>query len=159
VSAQHQIDPSQANISRLALMFQLGRDTVRRKVELGGCIPTATVGQTRYYSISDAARACFGAEPSQESEITDPSLLKPSEQKDYWMAKQKELEYNREIGRFLHQDEVRSTFRELAEALNDKIQSYPDILERDEGLSPKQVDAMVRLCDKLSTAMHEVFSQ
>lgn len=140
-------------------MFQLGRDTVRKKVELGGVVPSTTVGQTRYYKIGDAAKACFGADPSHDGPITDPSELKPSEQKDYWMAKQKELEYNREIGVFLHQDDVRATFRELAEALNDKIQSYPDILERDEGLSPKQVDAMVRLCDKLSIAMNEVFSQ
>lgn len=157
MSAQNRIDPAEANISRLATYFQMGRDTVRRKIERAGIKASSTIGQTRYYMIADAAKACFGVDQSKDEDLVDPKLLRPSEQKDYWMAKQRELEYNREIGVFVHQDDVRATFRELAESINNKIQSYPDILERDEGLAPKEVDAMVKLCDMLSQVMHEAF--
>ena len=158
MSAQPDIDPTQANLSRLALYFGVGRDTIRKKIELSGVQPSASYGNTRYYKISDAARACFGSDETASC-ASDPADMKPSEQRDYWMAKQKELEYKQSISEFLHQNDVRDTFRELAETLSDKIQSYPDILERDEGLAPKDVDRMVKLCDKLSVAMHEVFAE
>lgn len=160
MSVQEKIDPSQANISRLATYFQMDRGTIRKKIEASGIAPVKTFGQTRYYSIADAARACFGGDGFMEGGPEgDIENYRPSEQKDYWIAKQKELEYKRSIGEFLHQDDVRDTFRELAETLNDKIQSQPDILERDEALTPKEVDRMVQLCDKLSKALYEVFAE
>jgi len=158
MTAQEKIDPTQANLSRLAIYFQLGRDTIRKKLELACIIPTTTIGQAKYYSIADAATAVFGATDIY-SAASDPDELKPSDQKDYWMAKQRELEYKQSIGTFLHQDDVRASFRALAESLSEKIQSFPDVLERDEGLEPRDVDRMIKLCDRLSITLHDAFSE
>lgn len=158
MSASAKVDPSLANITRLAVYFELGRDTIRKRLEAAGVSPAQEIGQTRYFKISEAAQACFG-EVGRFNPGADAENLTPSEEKDYWMARLKEVEFKRTISEYVEATEVRKEFKALYETIDQVIQSYPDILERDEGLPPKEVDSMVRLCDQLSKTIYDACSE
>lgn len=151
-------DPSVANISQLAAMFGMGRATVRSSIEKYCLRPAKVIKGTNHYKIAEVAQTLYGATSIKGKEGgIDPDLLGPSELKDYWMAQQKEMDFKIKIREYLSAHEVRKDYKQLQDSLKEKIQSFPDILERDEGVQPEDIERIITLCDRLMKSLHTVW--
>jgi len=152
-------DQSLANISQLASMFGMGRTTIRTNIEKSCLKASGSYKGNNLFKISEVAKTIYGAAQFLgDGEGIDPSALTPSELKDYWTAQHKEVDYKVHIREYLSKDEVRRDYKQLQDSLKEKVQSFPDILERDQGATADEVERMVTLCDKLLVALHETWN-
>jgi len=153
------LDQSLANISQLAAMFGMGRSTIRSNIERSCISPSGSHKGNNLFKIADVAQVIYGAAQFLEGEEgINPNKLTPSEHKDYWTAQHKEVDYKVLIREYLSKDEVRRDYKELQDSLKEKVQSFPDVLERDQGVAPIEVERMITLCDKLLVALHETWN-
>lgn len=151
------IDYSKTNISNMARMFGVHRHTVRSKIEKAGIKSVDKHKGAPIYLVSEVAQAIYGNEVYNEDGEIDPEALSPSEQRDYWHAKQKKLDFLASIKTYTHQSEVTAEFAELAKRLKETIQSYPDIAETEQGASPQEVERLILLCDSLQEKIYVEF--
>jgi len=151
-------DPTTANISELAAMFGVGRQRVRNSIEKGCVKITGEYKGNNQFRIADVAKIMFGSSTYLEGEV-DPRTLSPSERKDYWIAEQKEVDHKVSIRTYISAEEVRSDYKQLQDNLKEKIQSFPDILERDDGLGAQEIERMISLCDRLQITLYEAWNE
>lgn len=152
------MDYSRANITNLAKMFGLNRTTVRSKIEKTAIQPVNQVRGVPVYLVSEVAQLIYGMSAgNRDDEILDPDTLEPSQQRDYWHAKQKKQDYLASIKAYLHQDDVRREIADLASRIKETIQSYPDRAEAESGASPKEVERLIVLCDGLQFQIYSEF--
>lgn len=151
-------DPSLANISELAVMFGKGRQTIRTKIQKSCIAPASKEGQTKLYRISEVAQALYAINAEVSDEDLDPESLRPSEQKDYWIAKHKELDFKARVKEYVLAEDVRKDYKLLQDNLKQQIQSFPDRLERDHGLKNEEVERMIGLCDQLQTSLMDIWN-
>lgn len=151
-------DPSLANISELAAMFGKGRGTIRSAIEKS-CIQKAGADRgNNLFKIAEVAAVLYGAANYDESGAIDPATLRPTERKDYWIAQQKELEFKVKIRDYVLAQDVRKDYKQLQDSLKQKIQSFPDILERDEGATPLEIERIIGLCDRLQLSLSDAWN-
>lgn len=152
-------DPSLANISELAAMFGKGRSTVRASIEKS-CIKVGGKEKgNNLFKIAEVAQVLYGSASYDEAGEIDPATLKPSERKDYWIAQQKEMDFKIQIREYVPAQDVRRDYKQLQDSLKQKIQSYPDILERDEGATPKEIERIILLCDRLQRSLSDAWNE
>lgn len=152
-------EPHIANISQLAAMFKRGRSTIREQVSKAGIKPVKTVKKTNFFDISEVAVLLFGNESTGGTTAEDIDRMKPADRKYFYDAENKKLDLMIRARELVPTSEVRKTFKELQSSMKEKIQSYPDVLERDEGISPSEVERMIRLCDGLQVVLHEAWDE
>jgi len=143
-------DPTVANISKLATMFGVGRMKVRSGIEKACIKSVGNINGNNLFKIAKVAEVIFGAASYMEGGDIDPATLKPSEQKDWWAARKTEIEVKVKVGEYTLASDVLKDNKRLQDSLKEKIQSFPDILERDKGITPDEVESMISLCDNLT---------
>ena len=140
-------------------MFGVGRQRIRNNIEKACVKICGEFKGNNQFKIAEVAKVMYGTNTYIEGEgEVDPRSLSPSERKDYWIAEHKEVEHKVNIREYVAASEVRADMKQLQDNLKEKIQSFPDILERDDGLSALEIERMIGLCDKLQVTLHEAWN-
>lgn len=147
------------SISAIARATSMDRRTIANRLDAVEAMPCNGSGKSALYSLRDVIRALacdFGSDDEVSS--TDRLNLARARESDLNSAR-KELELKVQAGQLIPESDVRT---ELAKVVNDTAQflmTLPDILERDVGLSGRQVAKAHELVAKHRTAMYEKLAE
>ena len=83
----------------------------------------------------------------------DVDSLSPSDRRAFWQAENERLKYERETGELIPAYEVAQEMSAQAKAVVQSLETLPDILERDCGLSPSALIRVQQAIDDLRDQM------
>lgn len=135
------------NINQIAELVGLHRQTVSQR--LAGLTPSVgSNSKLKLYPIADLIRLGL-----QSSRSLDAEQLSPQDRRAFWQAENERLRYERETGELIPAFEVAQEMSTLAKALVQALDTLPDILERDAGLSPNALSRVQQIIDDVRDQM------
>lgn len=147
-----QPERSRYSISKLADMFAADRRTISLLME--SVQPAGTEKGHAVYAMRDAAipivewiKGQRVATKTIADEKIDPDKLAPRDYRDYWQGEEARLRAQARAQGLIPQEEVEQEMRALIEPTIRFLETLPDILERDAGLSPEQIEQVQRVVD------------
>jgi hypothetical protein len=136
------------SISEISAEFQQTRETVRKRLADAGI---KAAGKRRNYPVfrlRDAIRALLSGPDA------DPNKLDPFRRKAHYQAEQAELALAIDREEVIRRGDVEETYAAAFKPIRLMLETLPDVLERDAGLSPAQVQRVERSLDELREQMH-----
>ena len=130
------------SISQLATELTLTRETVRKRLTDAG---VKTAGKRKGYSLyrlRDAVQALLTGPDA------DPTRLDPYRRKAHWQAEAAELRLDVDKGDLVRRPDVEATYAACLKPIALMLDTLPDILERDAGLTADQVTRAERAIDE-----------
>lgn len=144
----HQMTAVTLSISEIAAEFQQTRETVRKRL---ADAKVKAAGKRKNYPV-------FRLRDAIEALLTgangDPARLDPFRRKAHWQAEQAELALALEKEDVIKRGDVEETYAAAFKPIRLMLETLPDVLERDAGLSPLQVARVERSLDELREQMH-----
>ncbi|AFF24650.1 DUF1441 family protein [Pasteurella multocida] len=135
------------NINQIAELVGMHRQTVSQR--LAGLTPASgSNSKLKLYLLSDLIRSGL----SEKMSIDVDSLV-PVDRKAFWQAENERLKYERETGQLIPAFEVAQEMSAFAKATVQTLETLPDILERDAGLTPKALVLVQQIIDDVRDQM------
>lgn len=141
------------NLTRLADAFGMHRDTVRKRLNAAGVIPSGTRNGANIYALKDAGPAIF-AEVVLGGD-SDPDSLPPTERKAWYQSENERVKLELELRELVRAEEVHQEMSRLAKAVASSLDSLSDMLERDAGLPPESIILVEKVTDALREQMYQ----
>jgi len=129
------------SISQLSAELEQTRETVRKRLADAGVKATGERKGYPLYRLRDAVRALL------TSADADPSKLDPFRRKAHWQAQAAELRLDVDKGELVRVADVEEVYAATMKPIALALDTLPDILERDAGLSAPQVSRAERALD------------
>lgn len=142
------------NITRLADAFGLHRDTVRKRLNANGVVPSGVRNGANVYALKDAGPAIFGE--SFAGAGADPDELPPQDRKAWYQSENERVKLELELRQLVRAEEVHREMSKLAKAVASSLDSLADMLERDAGLQPETIQLVEQTTDALREQMYQV---
>lgn len=141
------------NINQIAEISGMHRQTVSQR--LAGLTPAVgSNAKLKLYSLSDLIRLAL-----VEKMSADVDSLGPQDRKAFWQAENERLKYERDTGELIPAYEVAQEMSAQAKAVVQSLETLPDILERDCGLSPSALVRVQQVIDDLRDQMAQQIQQ
>ncbi|HII3821281.1 DUF1441 family protein [Pasteurella multocida] len=135
------------NINQIAELVGMHRQTVSQR--LAGLTPASgSNSKLKLYLLSDLIRSGLSEKMSM-----DVDSLVPVDRKAFWQAENERLKYERETGQLIPAFEVAQEMSAFAKATVQTLETLPDILERDAGLTPKALVLVQQIIDDVRDQM------
>lgn len=141
------------NITRLAEAFGLHRETVRKRLNAAGVIPSGFRNGVNVYSLKQAGPAIF-ADVVLGGE-SDPDSLSPMEMRAWYQAQNERVKLDKELRRLVPAEEAHREMSVIAKAVTTTLESLPDILERDCGIDADSVARVQDIIDSIRQQLYE----
>lgn len=140
-----------ANKAGVAEWFGVSITSVDRWV-LRGCpfVQKGERGVSWVFDLLAVAEWKFGR---QEGTV-DPSGMTPKDRLDHYRAERERLKLEQETGSLIPAAEVESVTAEAMKTLAQTLDTLPDVLERDAGLSGETVQIVQRVIDAARESMY-----
>ncbi|QKN82196.1 DUF1441 family protein [Scandinavium goeteborgense] len=131
------------NVSQLAALSGVHRQTVAARLK-----NVSTSGghesNLKLYGITDIlAELMKMPAPIAEGE------MEPQDRKAWYQSERERLKFEQEVGELIPASEVAREFASMAKAMVQVLETLPDILERDCGLTPDTVSRVQAIIDDL----------
>lgn len=141
------------NINQIAEITGMHRQTVSQRVS--GLTPSiGSNAKLKLYTLSDLIRLGLAEKMS-----ADVDSLSPSDRRAFFQAENERLKYERETGELIPAYEVAQEMSYQAKAVVQLLETLPDILERDCGLSPSALVRVQQVIDDLRDQMAQQIQQ
>lgn len=138
------------SISRLAEAFGIDRRTVKSRL-MDAQVPN--VGEVRgspVYDLKLAGPALFSSPSSSSPDaLHDPSQMPPKERKDWFDSEKGRIWLEKELRQLIPEYEVTSVYAALVKTVIQQLETLPDRLERDAGMTPQAVSMVQKIIDDL----------
>lgn len=145
------------SVRQLAQVFRMSPETVRKRLDQGGCPIKRRQGNSYIYDLPTAA--AYLVKPAVSVEDMLRTLKKKDLpvhlQKDVWDARLKELQFMEKARELWPGDRVVEILSEVFVAVKSAIQLWPDTVERQEGLTTDQREMLVELGDQLQNDIYK----
>ena len=160
--------PIELSLSALGREFGVTRETVRSKLAKAGFSPVASPLQvvpaqddlvgaiddktaaTVFYRLRDAIKA-FLADPADN----EPCRMNPLQRKQHYQALREQQEFEVQAGRLIPVQEVEDEQARIIKIFVLAIETLPDILERDCGLTGDAVARVERVLDSVREQLYQ----
>ncbi|GHA85364.1 DUF1441 family protein [Modicisalibacter luteus] len=141
------------SISRIAEAFRMDRRTVTKRLQDAGVTPAGKKRGNPVYSLADAGPALY----QERGEVGGGLDLDqfPDMRKAWYQSENERLKYEKEIRRLIPDDEFARELSTLAKTVAAGLDSLPDMLERDAGLSPEALERVQATIDTLREQMYQ----
>lgn len=137
------------NITRIAELFDLHRDTVRKRLKEARVRPVGKRGGVDVYAPADVGPALFAAQAvAKEDDLHDPRKMAPKDRKDYFMSERERLKFETEIGALIPDSQYRVDFAAVLKYLVSAIETMPDDLERRYAVPPEVLEYVEKWGDE-----------
>jgi hypothetical protein len=143
----------QWSISHIARVFSMDRKTVSRRLEGELVRPAGTRAGYPVYALKDVAPALFGHVMVGGQE---PNDMTPPDRRAWYQSENDRLKFEVQTGQLVPTHDVRLQMSTLAKATANTLESLPDILERDCGLSAEALDRVQDVIDSHREQMYRV---
>ena len=142
-------------MAQLAVEFQIDRRTVKKR--LANVDPSGT-SKNGYpaYKLADVAGPLLGIKLIQSGDC-NPEELTPKERKDWYDGEHKRRDLQIRDRELIPVEEFTRIYSHMLKVVAAGLETLPDMLERDAGLSGKQLEPVFTVVDGLrETIYHEL---
>lgn len=143
------------SISRLAAEFGMARETVSKKLRSAGIQPDGKKDGYPVYRLREAAPALIDAAPTDEAGEVDPDKLPPEKRRAWFQSERERMELEAKAGKLMPALEHERDMARVVGVVVQTFETLPDILERDEGLAPHQVERVQQHLDRARERLYE----
>lgn len=134
------------------------RDTIAKRLRAAGVVGSGTRAGNSTYRLRDAVPAIMKqVELTDDGEI-DPTKLAPRERADWYKSELSRVELETRQRLLIRAADVESEMAEIVRGMVQFLESLPDRLERDIGLSHDQVEAMYAAVSEYRGELHKRLS-
>lgn len=148
---------SGVSVSWLAYAFQMDRNTVKKRLNTGGCQPIRQEKGAKFYNLKQAAQ--YLVEPKVDIEkwikSLNPKDLPPLLQDSYWSAAIKRQKWEETARMTWRHEQVVDVLGRLAKDMKTNITLFADNVEREIGLTPSQRKIIIEMSDGLMEMLHK----
>ena len=144
-------DANHFSISRLAVMFGHTRETIGRKLKETGVKPCGKHNGYPIYNLRDVAEFTGGSYVADQTPFDqcDPDKLPPKDRDSWYSSENKRLNFQEKEGSLLDKNAVQETVAEVFKKVALTFDTLADVMERDVGVTPEQIDKINEVCDNI----------
>ena len=143
------------SISRLATEFGMARETVAKRLRSAGIQADGKKDGYPVYRLRDAAPALIEAAPTDEAGDVDPDKLPPEKRRAWFQSERERMEVEAKAGKLIPALEHERDRARLVGMVVQAFETLPDVLERDEGLQPHQVERVQQVLDGVRAKLYD----
>lgn len=143
------------SISRLATEFGMARETVAKRLRSAGVQADGKKDGYPVYRLRDAAPALIEAAPTDEAGDVDPDKLPPEKRRAWFQSERERMELEEKAGKLIPALEHERDMARLVGMVVQAFETLPDVLERDEGLQPHQVERVQQVLDGVRGKLYD----
>lgn len=129
----------------------MDRRTVTRRIEDGGVKPAGSKGGFPVYELKTVGPALFGQVMVGGA---DPNDMPPNERRAWYQSENERLKFEQQMNQLVPMHDVRREMSQMAKGMANTLDSLPDILERDCGLSAEALDRVQDVIDAQREQMY-----
>lgn len=144
-------DANHFSITRLAVMFGHTRETIGRKLKESGVKPCSKQGGYPVYDLKDVAEFTGGTyveSPNTENFI-NPDRMHPKDRDSWYSSEIKRRKLEKDEGELLDKNETQEKVADLLKKIALTFDTLADVMERDVGLSPEQIEKIYEVSDNV----------
>jgi hypothetical protein len=130
--------------SQLAEETGFARETVNKRLKEAGVKPAGKRGSYPLYRLRDALSAVYQLDEQE----ADPERLDPFKRHAFYKAERERRQLEVDSGQLIPAGEVETERARVMKILTQGLETLPDVLERDLGLTPAVVAKIEEHCDK-----------
>jgi hypothetical protein len=138
------------SLRQIAEETQLDRDTVQRRIAAANVIPSGKRGGHPVYRLRDVLKAVM---LKDEEGRTDPDKLEPYQRQAHYKAELDRLKLDQETRELIPRIEVEQEQARILRVMAQTLDTLPDLVERDCGATPAQVQRIERAVDECREAL------
>jgi hypothetical protein len=142
-------DAKNLSINQLASELGLDRATLTKRIDAAGVKPAGMKRGFPVYRLKDVLRAV------RQGDAGSTSGMSPSEERAHYDAQLKRIEFEERCGKLIPAADYEQGVAELVKVVVQTLDTLPDILERDVGLTPAQVVRAQQEIDRLRQRMFD----
>lgn len=131
------------------------RDTIGKRIDDAGLKPSGDRGGHPVYRLKDLLTAVNGGVDGHQ----DPDELEPFKRKAYYQAEREKLQLQTERGELIPRIETEREQARIITVLVQAMDTLPDILERDCGATPSQLEKIEKICDHVREQIYGDLTQ
>jgi len=141
------------SVSRIGQAFGLDRRTVAKRLQESGVSPAGSKRGNPTYALADIGPALFGEKTPIAGGVDLDQF--PDARKAWYQSENERLKFEKEIKQLIPSHEFARELSMLAKTVAAGLDSLPDMLERDAGLSPAAIDRVQHVIDALREEMYQ----
>lgn len=140
------------NVTQLAHEFGANRETISRKLKAAEVPsrPCPVDGRISLFRLRDAVKAIF---TTDETGQKDPNLMEPHQRASHYKAEEAKQRLAIQAKELIPAAEVEAEMAAAFKLVAQTLETIPDLLERDAGLNPSQIEIVEKHLDKLRVGM------
>jgi len=150
--AERQITMS---LRRLSDEFEMSRDTISKRLAMHGVQPCGRRHGHPVYRLRDAAQALVGSTGTDAEGNLDPRFLPPQQRNAWYQSEARRLDVEMTTGQLIPAAEHEADLADMTKEFVQFLETLPDVMERDCGLSPEQVTAMSESVDRTRESFYQ----
>ena len=130
------------SIARLAEEFGMARETVAKRLAQSNVSPDGKRNGYPVYRLRDACPSLLDTLSFDTEGNPDPRTLPPDKRNSWYQSEIRRMDVEIKTRQLIPASEHESDCAEMAKSIVQFLETLPDQLERDTGLSPEQVDSL-----------------
>ncbi|MGL5589093.1 MAG: DUF1441 family protein [Aeromonas veronii] len=146
-------DEYKENVSTIAKMAGLHRDTVRKRLNEAGINPCGKRGNAPIYRLAEAMQ-CLFASTVISADALDPNKLDPKGRLDWYRSESERVKFAQTVRELIPSAESRDEQSKTLKVVAAFFDSMPDKLERKRIFTPDQLEAVEKLCDEMRAQLY-----
>jgi hypothetical protein len=132
------------SVSAFCTAAQCKEETISRRLKVAKVAPVRTKGNAKLYDLADLLKCAYLLDDDGN---LNPAGLDPFKRKAHFQAMQEEVRALEAAGEVVPKIEMQTEAARMAKAFTHCLDTMADVLERDAGLTPAQIAAVVKHCD------------
>lgn len=133
----------------------MARETVAKRLRSAGIQADGKKDGYPVYRLRDAAPALIEAAPTDEAGDVDPDKLPPEKRRAWFQSERERMELEAKAGKLIPALEHERDMARLVGMVVQAFETLPDVLERDEGLQPHQVERVQQVLDGVRGKLYD----
>jgi len=143
------------SIARLAESFGMSRTTVASRLAMYGVQPDGRRNGYPVYRLKDAAAALVGSAGTDAEGNLDPRFLPPQQRNAWYQSEARRLDVEMTTGQLIPAAQHEADLSDMTKEFVQFLETLPDVMERDCGLTPEQVVAMAESVDRTRESFYQ----
>jgi len=141
------------NVTSIARAFGLHRNTVSARLRDSSIQPVSRKGNAPLYALADIGPALFSGRGVGGSTIS-PDEMDPQSRRAWYQSENERLKFETDQRHLIPDDEMAREQAVLMKAVANSMDSLPDVLERECGMTGAQLELVQTVIDSIRETMY-----